>query len=537
MLVTLSIKNFILIESLSLDFTKGFYVISGETGAGKSILLDSILFVLGHKFDSKIIKPNTDYASVSAEFKVSDEISHIAREHGIELSDNIIIKRQQYQNGRKKFFINDEPVTVKLVELLASFLLEIHGQDGYSKLLSPSNHIKILDNFGDLETLKEVVEAKYKEYKQIESDIESIEKDKNHILREIDYLEHVVLELKSKCPNEGEEEVLSDKRIRLRGQEKRGHAIKEMENILGESSIGGKISSMQKIAHNQDETFNILIHNLDQLQIYLDEMKNSLSNLAKETIEENLEDIEVRLFEIRDLSRKYKMPSNELSAHLEKSELELQSLKGKIDNFSNLAKDLKVAKDKYVEFATILSAKRKKVAIDFETKVCKELAPLNMANCKWFVEVSEKVPASNGIDNVRFTAITNPGMDAAPIDKIASGGEMARMMLAVKLSIFDKDSARAIIFDEIDTGLGGKVADSVGERLRALSKCCQTIVITHQPQVASKADYNILVTKHNGISKARILDEAERNKEIARMISGVKVTDKAIDAAKELMGQ
>lgn len=537
MLVTLSIKNFILIESLSVDFTNGFYVISGETGAGKSILLDSILFALGHKFDSKIIRPNSEIASVVVEFTIDDEISNIAKEHGIELTDNIIIKRQQYQNGRKKFFINDEPATVKLVELLASNLLEIHGQHGYGKLLNPSHHMKILDNFGELDGLKEVVQNKYSEYKQIESDMESIEKDRNHIEREIDYLEHVVSELQSKCPEKGEEEDLSDKRIRLRGQEKRSQAIKEIENILSEASMGGRISSMQRIAGNQDESFGDLIQNLDQLQIYLEETESTLSALSNETIDENLEDIEARLFEIRDLSRKYKMPADDLAAYLEKTESELNNLRNKIDNSSNLAKDLDEAKAKYMEFATHLSEKRKKAAKSFETKVCKELVPLNMANCKWFVEVSEKAPSQNGIDDIRFTASTNPGMDPAPIDKIASGGEMARMMLAVKLSLFGKDPTGVIIFDEIDTGLGGKVADSVGERLKALSKHCQTIVITHQPQVASKADHNILVTKNKGISNARILNEAERNAEIARMISGVKVTDKAMDAAKELIGE
>lgn len=537
MLITLSIKNFVLIESLSLDFSSGFHAISGDTGAGKSIILDSILFALGHKFDSKIIRLGSDMASVTAHFDVSNEVAEIASEHGLDIAEGLIIKRQQFANGKKKFFINDEPASSKLVALLGDSLIEMHGQCGYGKLLNPASHLKILDKYGQLDELKEAVEEKYKEYKKIESDIEEIEKNRNFIEREVDYLKHSVSELASKCPKEGEEAALSDKRIKLRGFEKRRDAINNLQQIYSESLIPSKISSMQKIASNQDESFGKLIENLDQINIYLGELEESLEELSREVIEENLEDIEARLFEIKDLSRKYKIPADNLAEHLQNMERELEELEDKIDNSYHLKKDLAKAKSKYDEFSKLLSDKRKKVAKDFENKVSKELAPLNMANCRWFVEITEREPSANGIDNVRFTAITNPGTNPAPIDKIASGGEMARMMLAVKLVLFDKDYVETIIFDEIDTGLGGRIADSVGLRLKALSKVAQTIIITHQPQVASKADYNILVTKEAGKSTAEILDIAGKNKEIARMISGAKITDKALEAAKELIGQ
>lgn len=537
MLVTLSIKNFVLIESLTLDFTSGLYVISGETGAGKSVLLNSIVFALGGKFDSKVIRSGADFASVSAQFSVSKEIEKSLEDFGIDASESLIIKRQQFANGRKKFFINDDPATAKIVTQISDSLIEMHGQHGYGRLLNPSCHLGILDIFGELEDSKQDVKVKYREYKNIEDDLEMISKDQGLIRREIDYLEHVVSELESKCPGRGEEEDLASKRIKLRNNEKRNSALEKIENIIQETSLDNKLYEMQKLSSGIDESFHELLQNLEQMQIYLGEAKSSINALKNDSVEENLDDIESRLFEIKDLSRKYNVPSDELSEFLEKTKGELDSLKNKINNSDNLAENLAKARAEYQKHAKDLSDERKKVAKLFESKIEKEFAPLSMEGCKWIVRIEEKAPSANGIDDVRFTAITNPGSSPAPIDKIASGGEIARMMLAVKLALFDKDSSPTIIFDEIDTGLGGRVADSVGERIKALSKIAQTIIITHQPQVASKADYNILVSKKNGISFAKILDENEKQEEIARMISGAEVTDTAKKAAKELIKQ
>ena len=239
MLVTLSIKNFVLIESLSLDLSKGLYVISGDTGAGKSILLNSILFALGAKFDSKVVRPGADFASITVEFTITKEMPRAAQEHGIDISEGLIIKRQQYPNGRSKFFVNNEPAIGKLVSLLSDDLIEMHGQHGYARLLNPLYHRKILDAFGDLEDLREIVENKYREYKSIESDIESVEKDRAYITREIDYLEHVVSELKAKGPSRGEEVDLYEKSTKLRGQEKRRQAISEIQQIYHEAGMEG----------------------------------------------------------------------------------------------------------------------------------------------------------------------------------------------------------------------------------------------------------------------------------------------------------
>ena len=247
MLLSLSVKNFILIEALNLDFSSGLYVITGETGAGKSILLDSILFALGQKFDSSIIKNDEKSASVTLEFSVDNDLKEIASGFGVDLGDSLLIKRVQHIDNKKKFYINDEPVTVKIITMLADKLVEMHGQHGYSQLLNPSKHLKILDQFGSLENDRKILEKKFSEYQKISLDIESVNKDRNLILREIDYLEHIVSELKNKCPKEGEETELSDLRLRLKNVEKRHSAIENIKNIFSDSNLYNKISSMQKI--------------------------------------------------------------------------------------------------------------------------------------------------------------------------------------------------------------------------------------------------------------------------------------------------
>ena len=545
MLLSLQIKNFILIDFVSLDFQKGFYVVTGETGAGKSVLLDALLFVLGEKFDLDPVKSGAEMASVTAEFSSNTTLTTLLAEHGIDAQDMLIIKRQQYPGGKKKFFINDEPVTAKLLSIVADELLEMHGQHSHSILLDQSKHIDIIDQFGNLNPSVSDVAQKFSAWQKLERDILELQNNRDSVIREIDFLTFAVTELADKVPKVGEEAELANLRIELQNSSKDQELLQNVSNVMDRSNILSNIGSLQRLIerHSKSESFKNVLENLVSAYSYMEEAENEVAKLAQNSEKGDLDSVETRLFEIRALARKYNIGSDELPAYYEKSKLELETLESRIENLEDLQGQVAALKNSYMDAASALSEMRKKAATLLETRIQEELVPLRMAGCKWMVEFSqkdEKSFTSNGIDIVRFTAATNPGMPSGPIDKIASGGELARLMLAVKVALFDKFSKPTIIFDEIDTGIGGSVADAIGDRLKALSAVAQVIVITHQPQVVAKSDFHILVEKKSGDGKtssgARMLDVEGKKGEIARMLSGKSVTSGAMAAAEELMG-
>ena len=544
MLLSLQIKNFILIDFISLDFQKGFYVVTGETGAGKSVLLDALLFVLGEKFDLDPVKSGAEMASVIAEFSSNPTLTNILAEHGIDVGEMLIIKRQQYPGGKKKFFINDEPVTAKLLSIVADELLEMHGQHSHSILLDQNKHIDIIDQFGNLGDAILDVSQKFSAWQKLERDILELQNNRDSVLREIDFLTFAVKELADRVPYVGEEAELADLRIELQNASKDQELLQNVSNTMERSNILANIGSLQRLIerHSKSESFKNVLENLVSSYSYMEEAENEVAKLAQNSERGNLDEVETRLFEIRALARKYNISADELPVYYEKSQQELEKLESRIENLEDLQSQMENLKKAYINAATELSAMRKAAAKLLETRIAEELTPLRMAGCKWMVEFAEKDDknyTSNGTDIVRFVATTNPGMPSGPIDKIASGGELARLMLAVKVALFDKFSKPTIIFDEIDTGIGGSVADAIGDRLKALSEVAQVIVITHQPQVVAKSNFHILVEKRSKdgqtSSSARMLDIDGKKGEIARMLSGKNVTDGAMAAAEELM--
>lgn len=560
MLLNLSAKNFILIDQLNLDFASGMHVITGETGAGKSILLDAILFCLGYKFDVDVIKSDSDSCVVSVEAKIPPLLKDLLKENAIDHDDTIIIKRQQtrgenhgssprspdgFKGGRKKFFINDQIVTQKLVEQVASHLFEIHGQNTHSTLLDPSSHLKIIDSYGELDSLREDISAKYKVWHGLRRELEEIESQRNIIDREIDYLQFVVDELSSMSIKPDEEEELAELRSNLQRQERDSKTIQDILSNLTDPDIQLQISQTQKIIYRQikDDSFADILANLEQASVHIADATSSLeSKLSRDGEYGDLESIEERLFAIRALARKHNITAAGLPKFLDESKAKLKDLTGRVEQQSGLEQEIKHSEDEYRTLATELSAKRKKAAEALEKRVAKELAPLKMAGSILKVEFASRLIAdatATGLDQVRFVASNNPGTPLAPIDKIASGGELSRFMLAMKVALFDKFTKPTIIFDEIDTGIGGIVADAVGLRMKDLSLAAQVIAITHQPQVAGKADKHILVfkTQHekHTLSYARMLSEVDRLEEIARMISGQEITEVSRNAAKELL--
>lgn len=542
MLQSLSAKNFILIDQLDIALSKGFYVITGETGAGKSIILDAILFCLGQKFDVDVVRPGAEFCAVTLELEVIDDIKIFLQDSGIECTNEIIIKRQQFVGGCKKFFINDQLVTQKIIEYLANNVIEIHGQNSHSGLLDISSHLKIIDSYGSLDELRDQVAELFKLWQRYKTELEDIKKERHFIDREIEYLEFVVQEIRDLNIEPGEEAILAEKRNILQKQEKNVQVIQDMLLTITSPDILSQILSLQKIIYRQikDDSFKEILSNLDQSLLCLEEVKSTLEQKLYNLEPGNINDIEERLFAIRAIARKHNITVEELPQHFISMQNQLDSLMNKVHLESNLEKHINDTKAKYDLIASELSDKRHKIAQMLEQKVSNELEPLKMGNA--LLKISFKIkdqPSSTGNDDVQFLVSTNPGMPLSPIEKIASGGELSRFMLAFKVVLFDKFAKPTIIFDEVDTGIGGVVADAVGERLKLLGKVVQVISITHQPQVAGKAHHHICVSKtqmnNMTFTNATILSMDERIEEIARMISGQELTEISRKAANALI--
>ena len=545
MLQSLYIKDFILIEKLELDFSEGFSVITGDTGAGKSILLDSILFCLGEKFSGNPVRPGAETCSVSCVFLSNAKINQFLETQDIEIDDQLIIKRTQNTQSRKKFFINDQVVSAKMLQHIFDLLIEIHGQHNHTLLLNINSHLQILDEYGGLASLKDQVFTSYKNWQEIESRILEFAKDKSNIEEEIDYLEHICAELEKADIQIGEEQELADIKKKLQNKDKE---IKLLASVIAEieSSSFSQIVARSQRALSEIEDNKILEQINADLELAYDKIEDAKSLLGR-VIDDydggnySLEEIDDRLYEIRNLARKHNVRVDELPEFLNKSSEKLKSLQATISDSSGLEQKVGEYKKEYIDCAKTLSAKRQDAALSIEKKTMSELSFLEMKKAIFKVELKseEDFASSNGLDKVRFTASTNPGMALSPIDKIASGGELSRFMLAFRVALFDNAPKNTIIFDEIDVGISGSVADSIGQRLKVLSKAIQIIVITHQPQVAGKADQHILVEKLQGDDhtsvNAKILESEGKSLELARMISGKTITKAGIDAAKELI--
>lgn len=546
MLLSLSVKNFILIDKLELEFNKGLSVVTGETGAGKSILLEAILFSLGAKASDEIIKIGQEQASVTSIFSISDEIKNLLAQIHIECDEDIIVLRRiQMIGNRKKLFINDQAVSAKILKDIGDALLELHSQNSHIKLLEPSFHIEILDNYGNYTELKTSIADNFKLWQNIEKEIKLLNQERDDIKNEIDYLHHTIKELSELNIKEGEELSLMDIRLHLQTRNKKIELINDIlcqiENPELDQSINNALRIMMR---NSNHDFEEISKELDEAYILVDSARNKLKfmiNSDKDN-EHNLEDIENRFFAIREKAKKYGISSDKILEFLGKSKEKLSSMQNKIVNGEQLERELKIVKEEYLNLSGILSEKRKKTAHDLTLKLQNELALLKMEKTLFKIEIaslSEREARINGMDIVRFSASINPGSPISPIDEIASGGELSRFMLALHIALSDKAKKDTIIFDEIDTGIGGISAESVGQSLKKLSNFTQVIVITHQALVAKKGDQHLSVTKEQSKDNTKIqiktLNEEERRTEIARMISGESMSENIMKTAEEFL--
>ncbi|MCC8369102.1 MAG: DNA repair protein RecN [Rickettsia endosymbiont of Oxypoda opaca] len=545
MLESLSVKNFILIDELDIEFKKGLCVITGETGAGKSILLDAILFCLGYS-SGNVIKHGKDYAIVNLVFSLTEEVKNFLAQAFIKHDDILLIKCTQTPNNRKIFFINDQVVNKTTMQQLANHLLELHGQNNNTSLLDLSTHLDILDNYGGLLAARLELAKCFYDWQNILKEIAKITAEKNSIDQEIDYLTFVIEELTKLDVIVGEEEKLVNIRQNLQSRDKELQLIKDISEQINNPEINSAISKADRLlarsTTHQSEKFANIAANLEAVYSNLEEAREKLAAIADNfnQNEHNLDEIEERLFLIKATARKYHVRPDEIGAFLDKSIGQLNILKNKVAGAEELNTKQFAKQAEYYNIAQNISAKRRVAAESLEKIVQKELGQLKMKKAIFKIDIAAKSdPTGTGLDNISFMASTNPGMSIAPINKIASGGELSRFMLALKTSLFDKQIKPTIIFDEIDTGIGGEVADKVGERLKNLGSIAQVIVITHQPQIAGKADHHIMVNKLQLEKRTevtvKILNILERQQELARMISGRSITDASLMAAKELL--
>ncbi len=553
MLIQLSIRDIVLIERLDLDFEAGLSVLTGETGAGKSILLDSLSLALGGRGDGGLVRHGSDKGQVTAVFDVG--MDHPARlllrENGLDDDGDLIFRRVQSADGRTKASVNDQPVSVQMMRQIGQLLVEIHGQHDDRALVDTDAHRTLLDAFTGIIDEAAQVSGLYRTWKDAERSLKSHRARVEAAAREADYLRSSVEELEILSPRDGEEDELADSRARMQKSERIAGDISEASEFLnGHASpvplIASMVRRLERKSHEAPGLLEETVELLDQALNHLSNAQMEVEAALRRTEFDprELERVEERLFALRAAGRKYSVPVTELPALAEKMVADLAELDAGEEKLGQLEKISEAAKVEFDRAAAALSQKRQKGASALSEAVMAELPALKLERARFMVEVKSdpESASADGIDTVEFHVQTNPGTRPGPIMKVASGGELSRFLLALKVALADRGSAPTLVFDEIDSGVGGAVADAIGQRLKRLSANVQVLSVTHAPQVAARAATHMLISKGpagDGSEKiatrvARMTPE-HRAEEIARMLSGASVTAEARAAAAALL--
>ena len=555
MLVLLSIRDFVLIEKLDLDFVRssqgGLGALTGETGAGKSILIDALGLALGARAESATVRHGATQASVAASFELPK--AHPARavlaEQALDDEDVLTLRRLVGADGRGRAFVNDQPVSVAMLRRVGETLVEIQGQMEQHGLLDVATHRVSLDAFAGLEKQGETVRAAWHAWRSAEQARADAEAAIAAARRDEDFLRHAMKELEALSPEPDDEEKLASERQLLRAGSALGEAVAQALAELehGRGAVGALRSAHRLIERTVDKAAGRLDTALAALDRALSETTEAQAQLemARDALEfdpTRLDRIEERLFALRAAARKHNVTVPELAALADRFAEQLAALDNGEAGLTRLLAEAKAARGAYVAAAEAQSASRRKGAARLDRAVAAELAPLKLEKAKFVTELAA-LPESEwsefGTDRVQFMVATNPGTPPAPISRIASGGELSRFLLALKVCLAKVGNAATIVFDEVDSGIGGATAAAVGERLKRLAKDVQVLVVTHSPQVAAVADRHWLIRKTTTRSAASTdvlaLDAKGRREEIARMLSGAEVTAEARAAADRLL--
>ena len=547
MLRQLAIRNVVLVEQLELEFDKGLGVLTGETGAGKSILLDALGLALGARSDAGLVRSGEDAASVSAEIELSADhpVHALLAEQGIETDDGepLILRRSLKADGGSRAFVGAASVPAGLLREIGSLAVEVHGQHDERGLLNPRGHRALLDTFGGLDVTK--VAGAWSTVIQIEADLAQAKAEIAAAERDRDYLSHSLAEIDALAPEAGEETQLAEERAAMQAGLKAGESLSGLDDLLGGSD--GALAQLRLAARRiergaaEHPLLADALAALDRAVIEASEAEDKISRAADALTFDpaRLEAAEARLFDIRGLARKHRVEPDALAALADRMRSQLSEIEAGGERIAELDRALEQARLRYFDHAADLSRQRHEAASKLDEAVAAELHPLKLDAARFRTEIAQAEPGSSGTDKVEFEVSTNPGTPFGPLTKIASGGEMSRFVLALKVALAEAGSAGTMIFDEIDRGVGGAVASAIGERLARLAKQSQVLVVTHSPQVAARATHHFRIEKTHGADGTRTtvrrLDGDERREEIARMLSGAAVTDEARAQAARLL--
>ncbi|RUX20619.1 DNA repair protein RecN [Mesorhizobium sp. M2A.F.Ca.ET.042.01.1.1] len=550
MLSRLSIRDIVLIEKLDIDFLPGLSVLTGETGAGKSILLDALSLALGARGDASLVRHGAAQGQVIAVFDVPR--NHPARallaENDIEDDGDIILRRVQTGDGRTRVFVNDQPSSVTLMRDVGRALVEIHGQHDERALVDPGAHRELLDSFGGhLGAVRGTGEA-WRYWRNCEQELSRHRAKVEAAAREADYLRASVAELAKLDPQPGEETELAELRAQMMRVEKIAAEIHDAQDVLsGPSSplpqLASLLRRLQRKAGEAPGLLDDVVKSLDEAMISLDAAQSGVEAAlrATEYDPQRLEKAEERLFALRAASRKHNVAVDDLAQLRDTMVADLADLDAGEERLHALEKQAAAAREAYDISAAQLSSLRQAAASGLTKAVMAELPALKLERAEFIVEMGSDAESrmEEGTDQVEFWVRTNPGTRPGPMMKVASGGELSRFLLALKVALADRGSAPTLVFDEIDTGVGGAVADAIGQRLARLSKRVQVLSVTHAPQVAARAATHFLISKSGGKDRVATgiaeMDRAARQEEIARMLAGAVITDEARAAAERLL--
>ena len=550
MLLEISIKNFAIIEAISLNFEKGMTVLTGETGAGKSIIIDAMNMMLGARATTDVIRHGAPKAEIEGLFSVenSHALQMIFDEQGIELGDEIIIRREILQNGRSVSRVNGQMVNLSVLRSIGQYLVDIHGQHDQEELMRPQLHIQMLDGFGDagfLE-LKQAYQTNFDAYRKMRKQLLEIKKNQEEHKARIEMLEFQMAEIESASLQPGEDLKLNQERDKLLNHKNiadtltNAYTMLDNEEFSSLANVRSAMNDMESL-EEYDVEYREISTSLSESYYVLEDVTKRLEDIIEDLDFDGnrLMQIESRLDLIHAITRKYGGNVDDVLMYFAKITEEYNLLTGNNLSSDDMEAELKKLEVSLVDLATKLASARHNLAQQLEIEIQQELKDLYMDKARFQVQFTKGKFTREGNESVEFYISTNPGEDFKPLVKVASGGELSRLMLAIKSAFSRKEGKTSIVFDEVDTGVSGRVAQAIAQKIHKIGQNGQVLAISHLPQVIAIADYQFFIEKisndHSTVSTVRLLTVEERVEEVAKMLAGENVTEAALSQARELL--
>ena len=550
MLLEISIKNFAIIQSISLNFEEGMTVLTGETGAGKSIIIDAMNMMLGARATTDVIRHGTSKAEIEGLFSVenSRDLQELFDEQGIELGDEIIIRREILQNGRSVSRVNGQMVNLSVLRSIGQYLVDIHGQHDQEELMRPQLHIQMLDGFGDADflELKQAYQTNFDAYRKMRKQLLEIKKNQEEHKARIEMLEFQMAEIESASLQPGEDLKLNQERDKLLNHKNiadtltNAYTMLDNEEFSSLANVRSAMNDMESI-EEYDVEYREISTSLSESYYVLEDVTKRLEDIIEDLDFDGnrLMQIENRLDLIHAITRKYGGNVDDVLLYFAKITEEYNLLTGNHLSSDDMEAELKKLEVSLVDLATKLASARHNLAQQLENEIQQELKDLYMEKARFQVQFTKGKFTREGNESVEFYISTNPGEDFKPLVKVASGGELSRLMLAIKSAFSRKEGKTSIVFDEVDTGVSGRVAQAIAQKIHKIGQHGQVLAISHLPQVIAIADYQFFIEKisdeHSTVSTVRLLTLEERVEEVAKMLAGENVTDAALTQARELL--